>query len=79
VTGGADIRYSVFEPLQSGKEDRAAVLVNFGDREETATVTFPGMEGRNAEISAPFEPDRKADLPLRLTIPPQRCAVVVSR
>jgi hypothetical protein len=79
VTGGADIRYSVFEPLQTGKEDRAAVLVNFGEKEETAALSFPGLDGHDVKISAPFEPDRSAVLPVRLTIPPNRCMVVVYR
>lgn len=79
VSGDADIRYSVFKPLQPGNEGRACVLVNFGNEQETARVSFPDVHGSEVEISAPFEPDRKGALPLRLTIPPHFCAVVVSR
>jgi hypothetical protein len=77
VTGGGDIRYSVFEPMDDQDSRRAAVVVNFGDRDATAEVNFNGPAGREAAISAPFEEDRKGGLPVRLTIPPQRCAVVV--
>jgi hypothetical protein len=55
------------------------VLVNFGDDKETADMSFPHLDGHDVTISAPFEPDRSATLPLRLTIPPHRCVVVVYR
>jgi len=51
--------------------------VNFGDRDATAEVKFDGTTAGTAEIGAPFEADRTASLPVHLTIPPQRCAVVV--
>jgi hypothetical protein len=79
VDGDADVRYSVFEPMQHGTGQRACVVVNYGDREETAEVRFPNADGREVEIAAPFEPERKAVLPARLSLPPRRCAVVVLR
>jgi hypothetical protein len=79
VTSQADIRYSVFNSLDPGNRNRAAVVVNFGNQPETAAISFPGRDGEAVEISAPFEPDRKASLPLHLTIPPSRCVVIVSR
>jgi hypothetical protein len=77
VNGDVDVRFSVFEPMDRGDSRRACVVVNCGDRDETAEVRFPGAEGHKVEISAPFEPDREATLPLHLTVPPRRCAVVV--
>jgi hypothetical protein len=79
VTRAHDIRYSVFESSLVGDKDRASVLVNFGNHPENATFAFTGSAGQTAEISAPFEPDRRATLPVRLTIPPNRCVVVVLR
>ena len=55
------------------------MVVNFGDREETAEVSLDGMAGRDANLSFPFEKDRKCRLPVRLSIPPHRCAVVVGK
>lgn len=78
VEGGADVRYSVFEPLDSAGTGRAAVIVNFGEAPENATVHFDGIGGE-VTIAAPDQPDRKADLPLDLTIPPHRLVVVVRK
>lgn len=78
-TGARDVRYSVFKSMRPGNQDLAAVLVNFGDHPEEGTITFPGHSGQTVDISAPFEKDRQATLPVRLTIPPSRCVVVVSR
>ncbi len=79
VTSGPDVRYSVFNSLDTAKKDRASVLVNFADKPETAILNFPGRDGQIVQVSTPFELDRKATLPLHLTIPPRRCIVVVSR
>jgi len=79
VKGAGTIRYSVFLPLNDGDARRAMVLVNFGDKDETAEAKFDGGTGREVEISAPFKEDRKGNLPVRLTIPPHRCAVVVMK
>jgi hypothetical protein len=79
VKGAADIRYSVFNAMNAADKRRACVVVNFGDRDETAEVKFDGADGREVEISAPFEKDRKGTIPVRLTIPPHRCVVIVSK
>jgi hypothetical protein len=65
--------------LEHGTGRRACVVVNYGDREESAEVRFPDANGREVEISAPFEPVRKAALPVRLSLPARVCAVVVLR
>jgi len=77
VAGGPDIRYSVFRPMDPADSRRAAVAVNFGDRPEPAEVHLDGGAGRAIEISVPFEADRPGRLPLRMTVAPHRCAVVV--
>lgn len=77
VSGGADVRYSVFENADATA--RAVVVVNFGDKPEAAEVKLIGAEGREVEISAPFEKDRKEKLPISLSVPPHRCVVVVLR
>jgi hypothetical protein len=78
VSGGPDVRYSVFENMDP-RAAAACVVVNYGDQPESAEVNLAGEAGREVEISAPFEEDRKAKLPLKLNIPPHRCVVVVSR
>jgi hypothetical protein len=77
VEGDKDVRYSVFE--NNTATTKAMVVVNYGDRPETAKVAMAGADGRDVEIAAPFEADRKGQLPLTLTIPPRRCVVVVLR
>jgi len=77
VSGGPDVRYSVFE--NKNATQHALVLVNYGDQLESAQAALAGADGREVEISTPFEPDRKGTLPLSLTIPPHRCVVVALR
>jgi hypothetical protein len=77
VKGGPDVRYSVFEGMD--KPGKACVMVNFGNEEETAEVTWPGGEGSQVEILAPFQPDRVATLPAVVRLPPSTCAVVAQR
>jgi Domain of unknown function (DUF6259) len=78
VEGGAEIRYSVFEPAESGGKGRAVVIVNFGDAVENAKLQLDGMSGE-VTVAAPGQPDRKAELPLDLDIPLHRLVVVVKR
>jgi hypothetical protein len=79
VKADADIRYSTFTSLKQGNQDRAAVLVNFSDHPEYATLDLPGLSGQTIEVSAPFEADRTAILPLHVVIPGRHCVVVVAR
>ena len=76
VEGGANIRYSVFKPLQAGKSGEACVVVNFDTTPQTVTVSLDGVSG-NVQIATPFHADRTAILPVQLTIPPHQLAVVV--
>lgn len=78
VTGDPDIRYSVFDPLQPGSHGRACVVVNFGTAPESAEVHLDGLDGE-VTIATPFEADRKATLPVRMTIPPNTVEVIVKR
>jgi len=78
VHGGPDIRYSVFKPLVAGKSGEACVVVNFGATPQSVEVSLDGLSGK-AEVASPFHADRAANLPVRLTIPPHRLAVVVKR
>jgi hypothetical protein len=77
VSGDSDVRYSVFENANSTQ--RAVVVVNYGDREESARVNIPVAEGREVEISAPFQRDVRQKLPVSLSVPPHHCVVVVFR
>ncbi len=52
------------------------MVVNFGDAPESAEINFEGVSG-SVVIATPFNPDRNADLPVRLSIPPHQLAVVV--
>ena len=74
VKGGADVRYSVFEGMD--KPGKACVVVNFGNEEETAEVMWPGGEGSEVEVLAPFQADRVLKLPATIRLAPRTCAVV---
>jgi len=76
VRGDADIRYSVFKSAESSSPSTACVVINFGDAAESAEVNIEGTAG-SIVVSTPFNPDREAHLPVRLSIPPHQLAVVV--
>jgi hypothetical protein len=78
VHGGANIRYSVFKPLQLGKSGEACVVVNFDTTSQTVDVSLDGLSG-NVEIARPFHPVQTAALPVRLTVPPHQLVAVVKR
>jgi hypothetical protein len=79
IAGGDPyIRYSVFDPLHSHANARACVVVNFGNSPQTVEVSLDGMSG-NVTVAAPFQQNRTAVLPVRITIPPNRLAVVVKQ
>lgn len=78
VKGGRYIRYSVFKNYKKNDSSRACVVVNFGDSPEQAEVSFDNESGQ-VSIAAPFRPDRTAELPVHLTIPPQRLVVIVKK
>jgi hypothetical protein len=78
VTGDPDVRYSVFDPMQSDSRGRACVIVNFGNVPESAEVHLDGLEGE-VTIATPFQADRTATLPVKLTIPPNTVEVIVKR
>lgn len=78
VQGGPDIRYSVFKSMDQNNKDVASVIVNFGDAPENATLSIDGASGE-VVVAAPDLPDRRATLPLQISIPPHRLVVVVKR
>ena len=77
VRGGKYLRYSVFEGM--GKPGKACVIVNFGNEDAIADVTWPGGAGRRVEVLKPFQPDTMANLPLQVRLKPRTCAVVVAK
>ncbi|MGA8153591.1 MAG: DUF6259 domain-containing protein [Terriglobales bacterium] len=79
VNSDPDIRYSVFIPMDKKDERRAAVLVNFGDQNENAELTFPGLEKQRLEVAAPFEKEREISQPAQLTIAPHSSVVLIAR
>jgi len=78
VQGDADIRYSVFRSSKANDASLACVVVNFGDASESAEVRFQGVSG-DIVTATPFNPERGAHLPVRLSIPPRQLAVIVKR
>jgi hypothetical protein len=77
VKGGAMVRYSVFEGMD--KPGKACVVVNFGDDEETAEVTWPGGEGSQVEVLTPFKPNAVQNLPVTVRLAPRTCAVIAQK
>ena len=78
VQADADIRYSVFKSVKANDPSLACVVINFGDAPESAEVNFPGASG-GIVIATPFNPERVAHLPVRVSIPPRQLAVIVKR
>jgi len=77
VNAGPDVRYSVFEGMnQRGK---ACVVVNFGNKEESAEVTWPEAQGSQVEVLMPFQPDAVQTLPATVRLAPRTCAVVAQK
>ena len=75
VKAGKDVRYSVFEGMD--RPGKACVVVNFGNDEASAEVSWPGGDGNNVEVLQPYRPDATAKLPLQLRLPSRTCAVIV--
>ena len=78
LEGDPDIRYSVFRSSHANDSGQACVVVNFGDAPESAEVNFEAAR-TGVIIASPFNPDRDAQLPVHLSIPPHQLAVVVTR
>ena len=76
VKGGTDIRYSVFKPFQREEQGRACVVVNFGDDQATAEIDLEDITGE-VTVLTPFQSDRKAVLPVRVSIAPHQLTVIV--
>ena len=78
VTGGPNIRYSVFDRLKLGTAGRACVVVNFSDKPEPAEVILEGLSGE-VTVAEPFQADRTELLPVKLMVPAHTAEVVVKR
>jgi hypothetical protein len=59
------------------KPGKAVVVVNFGNEEAAAEVSWPGGDGRTVEILKPFQPEATDRLPVKIRLAPRTCAVVV--
>src|SRR5215831_17298499 len=75
VRGCEHVRHSVFEGMDG--RGRACVVVNFGNEETTADVTWRSREGRRVEILKPFAADTVENLPVKVNLAPRTCAVIV--
>jgi len=75
VKAGEDMRYSVFEGME--KPGKACVVVNYGNEEVSAEVTWPGGESQTVEILKPFQLDTADKLPVKVQLPPRTCAAIV--
>ncbi len=74
VKADKNVRYSVFDGMD--KHGKACVVVNYGNDEASAEVTWPGGEGRAVEILKPFAPDVVGKLPVKVQLAPLTCAVI---
>jgi hypothetical protein len=61
------------------KPGKACVVVNFGNEEETVEVAWPGGEGNEVEVLAPFQPDEIQTLPAKVRLAPRTCAVIAQK
>lgn len=77
VSGSKHIRYSVFEGMEN--HGKACVVVNFGNEETLAKVSWEGGGGQPVEILMPFRADISKTLPVEFKVPPRTCAVVASK
>jgi hypothetical protein len=75
VRAGKNVRHSVFEGME--KPGKACVVVNYGNEEASAEVTWPGGEGEAVEVLKPFHPDTENKLPVNVQLAARTCAVVV--
>jgi hypothetical protein len=75
IKAGKNMRYSCFERMDS--TGNACVVVNYGNEEGTAEVTWPQSDGQEAEVLKPFHPDTTTRLPVNLSVAPRSCAVIV--
>jgi hypothetical protein len=72
------VRYSSFRNYKTGK--RACVVVNYGaDASEAEVIAFDGNTEGQVKVYLLYEEPRTQTLPLRVTIPAQRLAVVVEK
>jgi hypothetical protein len=74
VRATENVRYSVFEAM--GKPGKACEVVNYGNEDAPAEVSWPGGDGSAVEVLQPFRPDKHGRLPIRLVVPPRTCIVL---
>jgi hypothetical protein len=77
VKAGKDVRYSVFESMDGVR--KACVVVNYGNEEASAEVTWPGGEGHPVEVLRPFQRDVMDKLPAQVRLSPRTCAVIIQQ
>ena len=73
---GVNSRFSVFE-LMNDTTKKAVVLVNFDNAEDEMEVNIDNAKNKKAELCIPFQNDRIVQLPAKIKVPPQTCAVLV--
>jgi hypothetical protein len=74
VTSSGLVRYSVFEGMNNPAE-KGVVVVNYQDDPAEATVRVPGAS--EAKVLIPFQSDKTVQLPAKLQLPPETCAVII--
>jgi hypothetical protein len=75
VQAGENVRYNTHRHPRTGQ--RACVLVNLGETPADATVAFAGNPEGQARLYQPFQPVAGKPLPVRVTLPGERLAIVV--
>jgi hypothetical protein len=77
VKSTENVRYSVFEA--TGKPGKACVVVNYGNEDAPAEVSWAGGDRSAVEVLQPFRPDKHGRLPIKLVVPPRTCVVVAKK
>ncbi len=71
VEAGPNVRYAVFEGMD--KPGKACVVINYGNEEASARVSWTGRDGRRVEIPKPFYPDVRDNPPGTIHLPSRTC------
>jgi hypothetical protein len=76
---GRGVEAELGDPARRHRAEReAVVVVNHDSKPARATVKLDRGNTKSVEVLQPFQKDRRARLPLALSLPPRSCSVVVA-